>query len=352
VELGGRHLLLKGYRRLQVGINPEVEVGRFLTEVAHFAHSVPVAGMVEYSSDQGGTMMLAMLQGYVENQGDGWTYTLDYLARFFEQGQVMAPEPPNVHGGYLALIRTLGQRTAELHIALATRTGDPAFDPEPIEPHDLVAWMQRIRDEAGATLDQLAQRRTMLAEAARAKADALLERRAAILQRIEQCVPQQVQALKIRYHGDYHLGQILLTQNDFVIIDFEGEPGRSLAERRQKHSALADVAGMLRSFNYAKYTALLHSTAERPDDLLSFEPRGHAWEAETARAFTSAYREAVQDCGLYAAWDGMQGLLDLFLFDKAFYELRYELDNRPDWAYIPLCGLLDIAGAADGRNAL
>ncbi|MEO6351885.1 MAG: phosphotransferase, partial [Burkholderiaceae bacterium] len=326
--------------------------GRFLTEVVHFAHSVPVAGMVEYRSDQGDTMTLAMLQVYVPNQGDGWTYTLDYLARFFEQGQVATPEPASVHGGYLALIRTLGQRTAELHIALATKTGDPAFDPEPIEPHDLVLWMQRIRDEAGATLDQLAQRRAMLAETARAKADALLEKRAAILQRIEQCVPQQVQAVKIRYHGDLHLGQLLLTQNDFVIIDFEGEPGRSLVERRQKHCALADVAGMLRSFNYAKYTALLHSTAERPDDLLSFEPLGHAWEAETAQAFISAYREAAQDGGLFATWDGVQGLLDLFLFEKAFYELRYELDNRPDWVHIPLRGLLDMAGATDGQNAL
>ncbi len=342
VELGERNLFLKGYRHLQIGINPEVEIGRFLTEKAHFAHSVPVAGTVEYTTNQGDTMMLAMLQGYVDNQGDGWTYTLDYLARFFEQCQLLSPTVPDVHGGYLALIRVLGQRTAEMHIALTTKTGDPAFDPEPIEPQDLTDWMQRIREEAGATLDQLARSRALLTETAQAKADALLARREDILLQIEGCVPEQVQAVKIRYHGDYHMGQILLTQNDFVIVDFEGEPARSLAERRQKHSPLVDVAGMLRSFNYAMHTALLHSTAERPEDMILLAPFGHDWESETARVFVEAYREAAETSGLYAASEDLQGLLELFLMGKAFYELRYELANRPGWVHIPLSGILDI----------
>ncbi|MGH8752252.1 MAG: putative maltokinase, partial [Burkholderiales bacterium] len=322
----GRQLFLKAYRRLQPGMNPEVEIGRFLTEVARFPHSVPVAGTVEYTAQDGTQTMLAMLQGYVENQGDGWIHTLGYLERFFDQCQIAgaAPGPAaEIHGGHLALMHTLGRRTGELHKALAMKTGDSAFDPEPVREPDIAAWVAKVREEANAALALVKRRRDTLAPAVRAHADALLERHQQLLQRIETCAPKSVDAVKIRHHGDYHLGQVLLARNDFVIIDFEGEPARPLAERRQKHSPLRDVAGMLRSFNYVVNTALAHVTTERPEDLALLESIGFAWETEVKRSFLDAYTEATRDSGLFAAWDEMRGLLDLFILEKACYELRY-----------------------------
>jgi maltose alpha-D-glucosyltransferase/alpha-amylase len=341
VDLGGR-LFLKCYRNLYSGINPEVEIGRYLTEVAHFPHCIPVAGTVEYVPDHGEATTLAMLQAYVENQGDGWSYTLNYLERFFEQCQIAPEQPQDVHGGYLALIRVLGHRTGELHRAFSMRTGNPAFDPVPIESNDLQQWVRRVREEAEVTFDQLEGRRELLTENTRVQADALLAKRAAILHRIEHGVLQPMKGIKLRYHGDYHLGQVLLVSNDFVIIDFEGEPARTLAERRQMHSALRDVAGMLRSFNYAMYTAMYRSATERPETLSLIEPYARAWEAETARVFIEAYRETTQGSELYGAWEEHKDLMELFLLEKALYELRYELKSRLDWARIPLRGILDI----------
>ncbi|MBL8480709.1 MAG: putative maltokinase, partial [Rhodocyclaceae bacterium] len=248
----GDSLFLKVYRRLQAGIGPEIEVGRFLSEVAHFGHSVPVAGTVEYQAADGSVTALALLQGYVPNQGDGWTYTVDYLERAFERVLAASAEPDaEAHGGYLALIATLGRRTAELHLALATPTGDAAFGCAPLEPGDLVAWAHQIAAEARTSLDKLAAVAPRLPAAVQAAAARLLERRDALLARCAAPLPDQGRAHKIRHHGDYHLGQVLLAQNDFLIIDFEGEPARSLAERRKKHSPLRDLAGMLRSFDYA-----------------------------------------------------------------------------------------------------
>jgi maltose alpha-D-glucosyltransferase/alpha-amylase len=176
----GQRLFLKGYRRLQTGINPEIEIGRFLTEVAHFANSVPVAGAVEYTAKDGKSTMLAVLQGYVENQGDAWTYTVDYLKRFFDQFGTQGEKPlpaAEAHGGYLTLMHTLGRRTGELHLALALRTGDPAFDPEPIQPADLTAWVAAAQEDATGALALLTRRRDGLSAAAQASADALLARR-------------------------------------------------------------------------------------------------------------------------------------------------------------------------------
>jgi len=343
----GERLFLKAYRRLQSGASPEVEVGRFLTEVARFPNIVPVAGAVEYVANGGDTMTLAVLHAYVENQGDGWTYTLNYLERYLEQCRVAtAPvgAPEEIHGGYLALMHTLGQRTAELHKALVHTSADPAFNPEPIEHRDVAAWTRRLHEEADLTLALLQRQLDALPELARADAETLLARGEAVATPVGKDVPTPPHARKTRYHGDYHLGQVLLRQNDFVIIDFEGEPARSLAERRHKHSPLKDVAGMLRSFNYAAYTALFRVTADRPEDFMALEPLARQWESEAARVFLQAYEENARGSGLFAAWDDMQPLLRMFMFEKAFYELRYELTNRPAWARIPLRGILDLAG--------
>ena len=341
----GDLLFLKAYRHLQIGTHPEFEIGRFLTDVAHFANTAPVVGVVEYQGSDGNNMTLALLQGYIENQGDGWNYTLDYLERFLEESRtaVVPPAPAaQAHSAYLVLIRTLGQRTGELHNALGITTGDSAFDPEPITDTDLDDWLLHVQAEAVTTLDLLEHRASALPEAVRETAKALLAQRNALRDRLDACISKQIKAVKTRYHGDYHLGQVLLTQNDFVITDFEGEPVRPFAERRHKHSPLRDVAGMLRSFNYAAYTALAHACAEQPQDLLRLEPRTLDWETEVGRVFLLAYEETIHSSGLLATDAPLRGLLDLFLLEKALYEVRYELDDRPDWVAIPLHGILSL----------
>jgi len=184
----GERLFLKGYRRIRPGVNPELEVGRFLTEVARFPNCVPVAGAIEYTAADGTPMTLALLQGYVANQGDGWNYTLAYLERFFE-AQRGAAEPPaaDVHGTYLALAHTLGTRTAELHRALSQRTGNPAFDPEPVAADDLAHWKQRVREEAATTFELLERRRSQFPTPARDEMLALLEKRHKLLARVDAC---------------------------------------------------------------------------------------------------------------------------------------------------------------------
>lgn len=341
----GEQLFLKGYRHLQTGTHPEFEIGRFLTDVAKFPNTAPVLGVVEYQGNDGVNMTLALLQCYVKNQGDCWSYTLDYLGRVLEECRT-AVEPfepaAQAHGAYLVLMRTLGQRTGELHNALGTVTGDSAFDPEPVTHTDLADWIQRVQAEAVATLNLLEHQEKELAESVREIAQTLLTQRKALEDRLQICISGQIKTFKTRYHGNYHLGQVLLTQNDFVFSGFEGEPARPFAERRHKHSPLRDVAGMLRSFNYVAYAALAHVSAERPTDLAKFEPLLRDWEAEVGRVFLAAYDEAVRSSGLFAPDASLRGLLDLFLLEKALYEVRYELDNRPDWVVIPLRGILSL----------
>jgi len=344
----GDRLFLKGYRRLDAGLSPELEIGRHLTEVVPFNHVVPVAGSVEYVADDGRTATLALVQGYVLNQGNGWDFTLNYLDRFFEDASTHAGPGWNAadqHGAYLALARTLGLRTGELHAALARTTGDPAFDPEPMTTQDVAAWAQRVRVDASDALERLDRRRGALPETLRADVDRLLATREALLSRIVAHASDRSAGAKTRLHGDYHLGQVMIVRNDFVIIDFEGEPGRTIDERRQKQSPLKDVAAMLRSFDYAMHAALFNFVSERPDARQIVEAAGRQWRALTTQAFGEGYDEAAQPAGLASARGEMRALLELFMLEKALYELRYEADNRPDWLRIPLAGLLDIVDA-------
>ncbi|TAK82838.1 MAG: maltose alpha-D-glucosyltransferase [Aquabacterium sp.] len=335
-------LFVKGYRRLRTGVNPEYEMGRFLTEVAKFPHCVPVAGVVEHVGRNGEVTTLAMAQSYVSNQGDGWSYTLDYLERHFEEQRTSVKAlPKDVHGAYLALVETLGRRTAQLHLALATPSGDAAFDPAPITAADTTAWRQQILAEAATTLDMLEAALPQLPEHARADAREVLQLRLPILQRIE-TQSGAPRGLKTRFHGDYHLAQVLLVKNDFVITDFEGEPGRSFEERRAKHSPLRDVAGMLRSFGYAAAGAIRKLDGQAEDrgalELLAAE-----WEAAARAAFLLGYEETAGGSGIYDGLRPGEGLLGLFELEKALYELRYELNNRPDWVRIPLQGIHGLA---------
>ena len=238
-------------------------------------------------------------------------------------------------------MHTLGQRTGELHNALGKVTGDCVFDPEPVTETDLADWVRQVQAEAVSTLELLERRRHELVGTAGELAQTLLTQRNALTDRLNTCIFGQLKTVKTRYHGDFHLGQVLLTHNDFMIIDFEGEPARPFAERHHKHSPLRDVAGMLRSFNYAAHSAL-QASEERPTDLAKFEPLVRDWEVEVGRVFLAAYDEAVPSSGLLAPDASLRGLLDLFLLEKALYELRYELDSRPDWVVIPLSGILSL----------
>ncbi len=342
----GDRLLMKAYRRLQPGINPELEMGRFLTEIA-FPHIAPLAGALEYESEGGDRTTLVLLQGFVANQGDAWSYTLDYLNRFLDDcrqgtGAVRAAGD-HAHAPYLLFAATLGRRTGELHRALAQTTGDPAFDPEPITAVDVAQWSDRIRTEMETTFARLQQARGQLPELARSLAEQVLELRGAASARaapVEMLTPQ---AMKTRYHGDYHLGQVLVARDDVIIIDFEGEPSRSLAERRAKHSPLRDVVGMLRSFDYAAHAALRQATADGTCDRAALSPHLDEWERQIRAAFWEGYVAAAGDSPGYPTDpDHAKVLLDLFALEKACYELRYELDNRPDWVEIPLGGLREL----------
>ncbi|HEY6515304.1 MAG TPA: maltose alpha-D-glucosyltransferase [Steroidobacteraceae bacterium] len=340
----GDGLFLKVYRKLQPGLNPELEIGRYLTEVARFPNIVPVAGAAEYTDQESLCYTMALLQAFVTNQGDGWSYTLDYLTRFLEDRRSGVPMLDDAHGLYLSLVKTLAIRTAELHRALAGATDDPAFAPEPITAADVAAWGAATRAAAEATLTLLSARLPELPAAVAADAQALLARRDTLMERIAGSTAISPQGLKTRRHGDYHLGQVLLKRNDFIIVDFEGEPGRTLEERRRKHSPLTDVAGMLRSFAYARHAALERSAVQGGDDCSRWEPQLQTWEQEARRTFVASYDQIASAAGLYESLQRAAPLLTLFEIDKALYEVRYELGNRPDWTRIPLQSLLGLTG--------
>jgi maltose alpha-D-glucosyltransferase / alpha-amylase len=344
----GERLMLKGYRRLRAGVNPELEMGTYLTEVAQYPNCAPLAGVLEYLANDGKVRLLAMLQGYVANQGDGWTYSLEYLQRHLEQYRTTPAGhtvPTNVHDAYVTLMRVLAVRTAELHLALARPTKDAAFAPQPLARADVDSYRKRAADEVDQALMLLATNLEQVPAPDRERANALLSHRDRLLQRLESFSNDSPRGLKIRIHGDYHLGQVLLTRNDFVIIDFEGEPGHSLEQRSAKHSPLRDVAGMLRSFSYVQHIAL-RNVAHNEAEGARLAPLARAWEMEVRAAFLEAYGAAAGGAKLYepGALQAGSGLLGLFELEKAVYELRYELGNRPGWAGIPLQGVLDLGG--------
>ena len=350
----GDKLFLKGYRRLQIGTNPEVEVGRFLTEQSPFPHIVPVAGALEFQRADGERQTLAILQCFVKNQGSAWSFAVDYLQRFLvEQLADTSPQTESQHGYFLKFMDLLGQRTGELHHAFSLRTGNEAFDPETIGAGDLLNWSERLRQEAVATFDELEKMHGSLAQELVAATDQLLLLRKSLLSRITLSSLEGIIVSKMRYHGDYHLGQILRVESDFVITDFEGEPGRTISERHEKHSPIRDVAGMLRSFSYVAAVAANHTTKERPGDRHRIGPLVQAWEQETAQAFLAGYRNALGDGIVLPADAAAAGrLIEFFVIEKALYELRYEMNNRPDWLSIPLFGLIRILDGKEAYNEI
>ena len=356
----GERLILKAYRRLQKGMNPDLEIGRYLTEKVRFENTPPLAAAVEYLGPDGEIATLGLLQGVVENQGDGWSYVLDYLERYLEDRLLTSWSPEGEEDGaeqvelatedtfFAGLVRTLGLRTGGLHAAFAAPTDDEAFAPEIASPEEVSGWAEGVLVEARRTLDMLKRRKGGLSEEAVSDADRLLALRRELTNRIKGVSKGGFGVVKTRHHGDYHLGQVLVVGNDFQIIDFEGEPARPLAERRKKHSPLRDVAGMLRSFDYAIRSALLDLGSERVEQLERLEPWVRLWEERTQRAFLEGYREGVGGAASYPEdEEHARALIELFTIEKALYEIRYELDNRPDWVAIPLRSVLDLLGERD-----
>ena len=339
----GESLFLKGYRHLLPGVHPEVELGRFLTEVAHFAHAVPVAGMLEHHAGDGSVTSLALLQAQITHQGDGWAFTQGHLGRYFERVRREAQAVPgDVHGAYLELAAMLGRRSAELHLALARGHGNPRFEPEPFTGADLTACRERALAAGKTAFAALAAAQGQLPAALQEAARALLGVRAQVEQRIRQAAPPSRQARKIRIHGNYHLAQALLTKNDFVLIGFGGEPGRSLDERSAKQSPLRDVADMLHSFRRARHSGLL-AAATHADESARFAPLADAWEAQARAAFLVAYDTAAGPAGLYDTLDPAGGLLGLFVLEKTLQQLSEDLSRQPEAAGPALHDVLALA---------
>jgi maltose alpha-D-glucosyltransferase/alpha-amylase len=365
----GDKLIFKLFRRIDEGVNPDWEVGRFLTEKTSFTHCAPVAGALEYRRNKGEPLTVGVLHGFVPNQGDAWTYTLDVLSRYFEEALAQPsdvaldisskpllslmdePVPPlasTLIGPYLASAERLGQCTAELHLALTAGVQDPRFAPEPFSMLYQRSIYQSMRSLAAQTLQLLRRRVKALPEAVIGLARQVLDVESEVMRRFQLVLHHKIAAVRARYHGDYHLGQVLYTGKDFVIIDFEGEPARPLSERRIKRSPLRDVAGMVRSFHYAVYVGLQNQGREatlstRLNGLSALEPWARFWHRWVSAVFTKTYFAVAQGAPfLPRARAEQQVLLDAFLLEKAFYELNYELNHRPEWIHIPLRGVLQL----------
>jgi maltose alpha-D-glucosyltransferase / alpha-amylase len=349
----GRHLILKFFRRMQEGINPDLEISKFLTEQTPFAGVPPLAGSLEYRTRDGKLMVQGILQQFVPNEGDAWSYTLRSLSRFYGEAAKHADDAGSrdnteqvpsaaraVVNSYLDAAELLGQRTAEMHIALASEPSDPAFAPEPFTMEFQRDLEQSIVSLMARVFDVLRGKITTLPEEQQSKAVELAGQEKSIVSRFQAALSQPIHAMRTRIHGDYHLGQVLRAGSDFVIIDFEGEPARPIAERRIKRSPLQDVAGMLRSFHYAAFAPLLGENKVQVQDARKASALAESWNAWVAERFLKKYfLTAGAAPFLSQSQADTQRLLELHLLEKAIYELGYELNNRPAWVAIPLQGI-------------
>jgi maltose alpha-D-glucosyltransferase / alpha-amylase len=362
--LYGNDLFFKLFRKLDQGLNPDLEIARQLVRKG-FEHTPDVAGELHYTAD-GTSSTLGVMKRYVPNEGDAWSYTLDALGGFFERVLTQRPRTPAIRldvealmerartdppdlahellGPYMESARLIGVRTAQMHRALAAGSDRREFAPEPFSELYQRSLYQSMRNLSGRIFQTLDRRIGTLPADVRALAMDVLEQRGEILERMRAVVGEKMEAQRIRTHGDYHLGQILYTGRDFVVIDFEGEPARPLTERRLKRSPLSDVAGMLRSFSYGAYTGLLDEEARgmaRTDELEELDAWARFWAAWASASFLQAYRAEAAGDGRFlpATDDQFKVLLQAHLLEKAVYELGYELNNRPDWVAVPLRGI-------------
>ena len=349
---------LKLYRKLEDGVNPDVEINCFLTERADFPNVPAFLGAIEYRRPKADPTVVCLLQSAAVNEGDVWTLTLDAMGRYYERVLGRKADlqnetaPPGVlideliGGIYPDKAAQMGQRTGELHLALASSIEDRAFAPEPFNAMAQRSVYQTMRASLRRAFTFLEKKLPDLPKTFRAEAKEVLAAEQEILGREKRLLDRRTNAAKIRIHGDYHLGQLLYTGKDFVILDFEGEPARALSERKLKRSALRDVAGMMRSFQYAAYSALWQP-AMRKEDVPFLERWADLWYRQISSVFLQSYLKTTANAIFIPQnSDDLQIMLEAYLLDKAVYEIGYELNNRPDWVVIPIRGIKHILKSA------
>jgi maltose alpha-D-glucosyltransferase/alpha-amylase len=349
---------LKLYRKIEDGLNPDVEINRFLTERTNFPNVPAFVGAIEYRRAKVEPTVVCLLQRAAPNEGDVWTRTVDAVGRYYDRvlerkaGLQNESTPAGallgelIGGVYPEKVKLFGQRTGELHLALASSTDDPAFRPEPFNAMTQRSVYQTMRTSLRRTFTLLEKKLPDLSRAFRDEAKEVLAAEQEILVREKRLLDRRTNAAKIRIHGDYHLGQLLYTGKDFVILDFEGEPARPLSDRKLKRSGLRDVAGMMRSFQYAAYSALWQP-AMRKEDVPFLERWADLWYREISSVFLQSYLKTTGGAIFIPKnSDDLQIMLEAYLLDKAVYEIGYELNHRPTWVVIPIRGIKHILKSA------
>ncbi len=352
----GDRFALKFLRRVEPGPYPEQEIGVMLTQ-KEFPHVAPLAGWLEYRPADEEPYVLAVLHGFIRDAAEAWQYTIDHLGLFFEHALARWPAGPpdgdlpadaatELIGTYLESVRLLAARTGELHLALASETEDPAFSPEPFTDFYRHGLYHGVLTRCGRALDNLRRRFANLPDIVRGDAQAVLDRQGALRTKLQFLRDQRLNAQRIRIHGDYHLGQALYTGKDFVIIDFEGDPSRPVSERRIKRSPIEDIAGMLDSFYHAAHSVLFGKAPgviPQPETLNALEAWAKFWYRTVSATFSKAYLLTPGVAPLLPPEQNhLQNLLLIFLLDRAFRKLAFELDHAPERIRIPCHAIVEL----------
>lgn len=365
-----RKFILKFYRRIDEGINPEYEINKLLSEQSHFMNVPLYYGVVEYKRKKGEPFTIALLQQFIENAGDAWKYSQDVVTQYFnrilarkDEG-LKAPQKTLsildidndnipleikelIGDNYLEMVSLLGKRTAELHLSLASASERVEFKPEPFSLLYQRSIYQSFQGLVRKTIQTLRNNIKAIPKRLIKEARSVISSEQKILIQAQKILQKKISAMKIRVHGDYHLGQVIYTGNDFIIIDFEGEPLRALSERRLKHSSFKDVAGLIRSFHYVVYATLFLHPSVRSEDVELLKEWIEPWYKYTSGIFLQSYLKRIgEDSFIPKEREELEILLRIYILEKAIYELEYELNNRPDWIIIPLKAISNILKGA------
>jgi maltose alpha-D-glucosyltransferase / alpha-amylase len=337
--------VVKIYRKLEAGINPEIEMSRFLTENTDFLNTPALLGTCELvESDR--RSAIGVVHRFVENEGDGWTVSSGYLDRFIDEQKLTSAAETHQSeqwAPYLRLISQTGRRLAEMHLALGSRPDIPDFAPDSVRPEDVTAWTSQIKARTERIFELFTTRRSVVRARDLELVNQFLTLKDHLDLRLNALLPKDLVARKIRHHGDFHLGQMLVAKEDVFIIDFEGEPKRTFAERRQKMPAARDVAGLIRSLDYSVMGALNRSREAGATPNNKLERAMGLWRNQAVQAFLATYREGMSGSSLWPTDNtSADSLLRFFLLEKALYEVEYELAYRPDWIRVPLKGTIEI----------
>ena len=370
----GQEFIYKSFSRVEEGTNPDLEIGRVMTS-AGYSGAAQVVGYTEYRRRGTEPATLGVLHRFVSNQGTAWQYTLDHLSGYFERVAALSREQPPVPppgaplikhhesdpkpdgwheliGNYPETSRLIARRTAEMHTALG-KISDPGFISEPFGKLYQRSIYQSLRTLSGRLCQRLTQERSVIPLNARPLAERLIAAESDILRLFRTVLDPGLGGFRIRCHGDYHLDQLLYTGKDFVVIDFEGEPGRTIGERRLKKSPLQDVAAMVRSFDYAVQSVLfgLASSRGRSAGLIRAEDSeilgawATAWYDQVASEYVTGYVEQMADAGLLPpSEERLRVFLEVLILEQALHEIDLELTHRPEWLVVPLRGAVRLLG--------